>query len=66
MSPLSAKIPSDDPFVKNVTCQSFVRSDGAPKIDCSPGPLEPLNQITHWLDSSNVYGSEDYEADHLR
>ena len=25
-----------------------------------------MNQITHWLDASNVYGSDDHEADLLR
>ena len=25
-----------------------------------------MNQLTHWLDASNVYGSDDDEADLLR
>ena len=31
-----------------------------------PGPSEQVNQITHWLDSSNVYGSDESEARALR
>ncbi len=38
----------------------------APRIDCFPGPSEQVNQITHWLDSSNVYGSDEEEAAALR
>ena len=45
---------------------NFVRSDGSPRLDCSPGPMEQLNQITHWLDASNIYGSDKEEADGLR
>jgi peroxidase len=60
------KIPQSDPFHKKKICMNFVRSDAAPRLDCSPGPLEQLNQITHWLDSSNVYGSDEEEARELR
>ena len=38
-------------------CINFVRSVAAPRRSCQPGPLEQINQITHWLDASNVYGS---------
>ena len=48
-------------------CQNLVRSDPAPKMpDCSPGPRQQMNQITSWLDSSNVYGSDDITANLLR
>ena len=33
-------------------------SSGAPDLDCQVGPREQVNQITHWLDSSNIYGSD--------
>ncbi len=59
------KIPVGDPFFRK-SCMNFVRSDCAPRLDCSPGPLEQVNQITHWLDSSNVYGSDEEEARELR
>jgi hypothetical protein len=38
-------------------CINFVRSVAIDNLECSGGPIEQLNQITHWLDSSNIYGS---------
>ena len=38
-------------------CLNFVRSVPSPNLECSGSPIEQLNQITHWLDNSNVYGS---------
>ena len=35
-------------------------------MDCQPGPLQQINQITHWLDSSNIYGSSKEVAESLR
>ena len=51
---------------RDSTCLNFVRSSGAPNLDCHAGPKEQVNQITHWLDSSNVYGSQDDMSDQLR
>ena len=59
------QIPLDDPFFQK-SCMNFVRSDCAPRLDCSPGPMEQINALTHWLDSSNVYGSDEEEARELR
>ena len=59
------RIPLDDPFFRR-SCMNFVRSDGAPRLDCSPGPMEQINTLTSWLDSSNVYGSDEEEARELR
>ena len=41
-------------------------SSGVPNLDCNPGQKEQVNQITHWLDTSNVYGSQDAIANQLR
>jgi len=38
----------------------------APRIDCSLGYADQLSQTTHWLDSSNVYGSTKEEEAELR
>ncbi|XP_032786422.2 peroxidase [Daphnia magna] len=62
------EIPSDDPFFAKFgqRCMSFVRSTPAPRFDCSFGHGEQMNQLTHFLDNSNVYGSDDTEAAALR
>ena len=41
-------------------------SSGVPNLDCLLGSKEQVNQITHWLDTSNVYGSQDDIAKQLR
>ena len=52
------QIPRNDPFYRGKkTCMNFARSETAPDIDCQPGPLQQVNQISHWLDASNIYGS---------
>ena len=35
-------------------------------LSCVTGPRQQLNQITSYLDASNVYGSTREEADELR
>ena len=47
-------------------CLNFVRSVGAPDLDCNPSPIQQSNQITHWLDASNVYGSNEDVTKRLR
>ena len=34
-----------------------MRSVPIQNLECSSSPIEQLNQITHWLDNSNIYGS---------
>ena len=52
------QIPRNDPFYRGKkTCMNFARSETAPDMDCQPGPLQQVNQISHWLDGSNIYGS---------
>ena len=60
------KIPPKDKLQGDKNCINFVRSCGSPRIDCNPGPKEQMNQITHWLDASNVYGSSYTFAKKLR
>ena len=61
-------IPSYDPFYSrfNQSCMEFVRSSPAPRPDCTLGPRDQINQITSYLDASNVYGSSDEEMNQLR
>ncbi|KAK3108739.1 hypothetical protein FSP39_014520 [Pinctada imbricata] len=60
------EIPSDDPHF-TTTCMPFVRSAAAPQEDmCSLGSKEVLNEITAFIDASNVYGSSNKQALNLR
>lgn len=61
-------IPSTDPFYSqwNHTCMEFVRSSPAPRANCALGPRDQINQVTSFIDASNVYGSDDQEMANLR
>ena len=43
-----------------------VRSSPAPRQDCALGPRDQINQITSYLDGSNIYGSTAEEQHDLR
>ena len=62
------EIPANDPFFKKhkQKCMNFVRSMPAPQLGCTFGYGEQMNQITHYLDGSTVYGSDDEDAKELR
>ncbi|CAG0879688.1 unnamed protein product [Cyprideis torosa] len=61
-------IPRDDPFFSrfNQRCMEFVRSMPGPRPDCGFGHAEQMNQITHFIDASGVYGSSLEESIDLR
>ncbi|CAI6356941.1 unnamed protein product [Macrosiphum euphorbiae] len=55
---LAVKIPVEDPFFRNnARCMYYVRSVPAVRSDCTFGPKEQMNQATHYLDGSMIYGS---------
>ena len=62
------EIPSNDPFFSKhgQRCMNFVRSMPAPQLSCTFGYGEQMNQITHFLDGSNVYGSDEEDVKQLR
>jgi len=62
------EIPENDPFFKKYKqrCMNFVRSMPGPQQSCTFGYGEQMNQITHFHDGSNVYGSDEEDAKALR
>jgi len=56
-------IPKDDPTFPPHSCMSFTRS--SPGQD-NPGPREHMNQVTHYLDGSVVYGNNLCESEKVR
>ncbi|XP_043197847.1 peroxidase-like [Amphibalanus amphitrite] len=61
-------VPADDPWYAQFgrTCMNQVRSLPAPFENCIAGPTGQLNQVTHFLDLSTVYGSSDTDMRRLR
>ncbi|XP_064596395.1 chorion peroxidase-like [Liolophura sinensis] len=61
-------ISDNDPFFSqfNRKCLRFVRALGGTDLKCSLGSREQTNQVTHYLDGSGVYGSNDFIANDLR
>lgn len=62
------RLPDSDPINgrNNVKCQEYVRSGTAPRVGCTLGPREQINQVTSFLDGSAIYGSSVEEANDLR
>ncbi|KAL3886200.1 hypothetical protein ACJMK2_026209 [Sinanodonta woodiana] len=62
------EIPTDDPYYSpfNRTCMNFVRAFPTPNLACTLGQREQLNQNTHYIDGSQIYGSDKSTSDSLR
>ncbi|XP_067680260.1 peroxidase-like [Haliotis asinina] len=56
--------PGDRRF--NRTCLNFVRSVQVANVNCETVPAEQLNQVTAYIDASQVYGSTAEDLDDLR
>ncbi|XP_046342547.2 peroxidase-like [Haliotis rufescens] len=56
--------PGDRRFKR--TCLNFVRSVQVANTNCDITPAEQLNQLTAYVDASQVYGSTQEEQDELR
>lgn len=51
---------------QGVRCLNFVRSIPAIRSDCTFGASDQVNQATHYLDGSQIYGSTDQKSAELR
>lgn len=62
------RISDDDPFYGKMKeiCQEYVRSSVAPRIGCTLGPREQINQASSFLDGSHVYGTTRKRVEELR
>ncbi|XP_046639001.1 peroxidase-like [Daphnia pulicaria] len=62
------EIPQADPFYSmfRQRCMQFARSAPACRTDGRLGHVEQMNQNTHYLDHSGLYGSDDQLAGELR
>ena len=56
------QIPAGDRRIRNKKCLTFIRSSAA----CNVGPREQINDLTSYIDASNVYGSSKNFSDALR
>ncbi|XP_011161794.1 peroxidase isoform X1 [Solenopsis invicta] len=73
-SPIS--VPDHDPVYGEhyVRCMNYVRSLPVLRSECTFGPVEQMNQVSHFLDGSTIYGSiikksrelRTFEGGHLR
>ncbi|XP_029341799.1 peroxidase-like [Acyrthosiphon pisum] len=61
-------IPNEDRFFKTdqFDCMNYVRSRPAVRSDCTFGPMEQMNQATHYLDASMIYGTTEQHMLSLR
>ncbi|XP_039750758.1 peroxidase-like [Pararge aegeria] len=61
-------VPDQDPFYKDkyVTCMDYTRSVTTFRGDCTFGAAEQMNQATHFMDGSHIYGSNSRHAAALR
>ncbi|XP_029341297.1 peroxidase-like [Acyrthosiphon pisum] len=61
-------IPNEEKFFKTdpFDCMNYVRSRPAVRSDCTFGPMEQMNQATHYLDASMIYGTTEQQMMSLR
>lgn len=61
-------IPANDTFYgpRGIRCLNFVRSMIAPRAECRMGYADQMNQLTHFIDASHIYGPSPAIAADLR
>ncbi|ODN04056.1 Peroxidasin [Orchesella cincta] len=62
------RIADNDPYYGKTKeiCQEYVRSSVAPRIGCTLGPREQINQASSFLDASQIYGTTRKRVEELR
>lgn len=65
---ISILLPDNDPFYSrhNIGCMNLVRNAPSPPIGCRLRAREQLNQLTHFIDASMIYGNDEQQAAGLR
>lgn len=65
---ISVLLPDDDPFYArfNVGCMNLVRNAPSPPIGCRLRAREQLNQLSHFIDGSMIYGNDEQQSFGLR
>ncbi|CAH2040567.1 unnamed protein product, partial [Iphiclides podalirius] len=65
---MTIRVPDDDPHFdgRSTTCMEYTRSVTTYRGDCTFGAAEQMNQATHFLDGSNIYGTNSRDAAALR
>ncbi|XP_002741107.2 peroxidasin-like [Saccoglossus kowalevskii] len=59
-------VPDDDPRIHDAECTEFIRSSAVCGTGSLQHPREQTNAITSYIDASQVYGSNQTEAEELR
>lgn len=62
------QIDAEDEFYRNFKqrCMNFVRLSIAPDHSCQLGYAKTLSKVSHYIDGSAIYGSNDQSANELR
>ncbi|XP_055337618.1 peroxidase-like [Paramacrobiotus metropolitanus] len=65
---LPITIPNNDPFYSQFgqTCMEFVRSLPGIRPGCRLGPREQINQLSAFIDGSQIYGTKDSTVNTIR
>ena len=66
MEPMDIPVPAGDPFFDPGDTGSAVITFARSLYEHESAPRQQMNQITAWIDASNVYGSDEERAAELR
>ncbi|XP_035666021.1 peroxidasin homolog [Branchiostoma floridae] len=59
-------VPENDPDFRGRSCLEFPRSASCPNEGCRMGPRQQFDQVTAFVDASNVYGHSEEDTAALR